>query len=59
MRMNFAVYITLMLSLSTGVALGTEPGFVSLLDGKNFTGWKHSGNWIIEDGAFYRKASGG
>ncbi len=59
MRTKFAVCITLMLSLSTGVALSTEPVFVSLFDGKSFTGWKHSGNWIIEDGAFYRKASGG
>ena len=57
--MNFAVHITLLLSVSTGITLCTEPGFVSLFDGKSFTGWKHSGNWIIEDGAFYRKASGG
>ena len=34
-------------------------GFVSLFDGKTFEGWKHTGNWVIEEGAFYRNASGG
>ena len=34
-------------------------GFVSLFDGKTFAGWEHAGNWVIEDGAFYRKAKGG
>ena len=29
-------------------------GFVSLFDGKSFAGWKHGGNWQIEDGAFAR-----
>lgn len=24
-----------------------------------FEGWKQSGNWVIEEGAFYRKAKGG
>lgn len=37
----------------------TEPGFTSLFDGKTFTGWTHTGNWIIEDGAFYRNDKGG
>ncbi|MBL9158561.1 MAG: DUF1080 domain-containing protein [Verrucomicrobiales bacterium] len=36
-----------------------EPGFSSLYDGETFAGWEHSGNWVIEDGAFYRKAKGG
>lgn len=36
-----------------------EPGFTSLFDGETFTGWEQSGNWVIEEGAFYRKAKGG
>lgn len=36
-----------------------EPGFTSLFDGKTFEGWEHGGNWVIEDGAFYRKEKGG
>ena len=34
-------------------------GFVSLSDGKTFDGWDQSGNWVIEEGAFYRKSRGG
>ena len=34
-------------------------GFVALSDGKSFDGWEQSGNWVIEDGAFYRKSRGG
>ena len=34
-------------------------GFVSLFDGETFSGWEQSGNWVIEDGALYRKAKGG
>ena len=37
-------------------AADSEEGFVSLMDGKTFTGWKqateHSSTWKIEDGAF-------
>ncbi len=33
--------------------------FVELFDGKTFAGWEQDGNWIIEDGAFYRKEKGG
>jgi len=29
-------------------------GFVALSDGKTFDGWKHPGNWEIQDGAFAR-----
>ncbi|WP_166823406.1 family 16 glycoside hydrolase [Thalassoroseus pseudoceratinae] len=36
-----------------------ESDFTSLFDGKTFDGWDHSGNWVIEDGAFYRKSRGG
>ncbi len=34
---------------------GTD-GFESLFDGRTFTGWEQKGNWVIEDGAFFRKA---
>ena len=37
----------------------TDDGFTSLFDGKTFAGWEHGGNWVIEDGAFYRKEKGG
>jgi hypothetical protein len=33
--------------------------FTSLFDGETFAGWEHEGNWVIEDGAFYRKETGG
>jgi hypothetical protein len=34
-------------------------GFVALGDGKSFTGWKQSGNWVIQEGAFARVRPGG
>ncbi len=34
-------------------------GFVELSDGKTFKGWKHNGNWEIQDGAFACVRSGG
>ena len=42
--------------------LGAEEkrlGFESLFDGRTFTGWEHKGNWVIEDGALFRKDKGG
>lgn len=39
--------------------IGAGPVFENLFDGKSFNGWEQSGNWVIEDGAFYRKAKGG
>jgi hypothetical protein len=36
-----------------------EKGFESLFDGRTFTGWEQKGNWVIEDGALYRRDSGG
>lgn len=37
----------------------SEGGFEALFDGRTFNGWEQKGNWVIEDGAFYRKAKGG
>ena len=36
-----------------------ESAFTPIFDGKTFDGWEQSGNWAIEDGAFYRKSRGG
>lgn len=36
-----------------------ELGFVPLHDGKTFDGWKHNGNWEIQDGTFARVRRGG
>ncbi|MGB0581307.1 MAG: 3-keto-disaccharide hydrolase [Limisphaerales bacterium] len=50
--------IALLLLFVVALTAG-EKEFVSLTDGKTFKGWKHSGNWVIKDGAFYRKKRGG
>jgi hypothetical protein len=36
-----------------------QQGFVALFDGVSFDGWKHGGNWEIQDGAFARVRKGG
>ena len=36
-----------------------EARFESLFDGGSFEGWEHSGNWTIDEGAFYRAKEGG
>ena len=41
------------------IAAEVEPGFTSLFDGETFAGWEHGGNWVVEDGAFFRKRRGG
>lgn len=49
--------------ISAGAGAGgvakAAANFETLFDGKTFTGWEHKGNWVIEDGAFFRKAKGG
>jgi hypothetical protein len=37
----------------------TRLGFEPLFDGKTLTGWEQKGNWVVEDGAMYRKDKGG
>ena len=49
--------LSLLALLSAASTLfATEPGFVSLSDGKTFKGWKmaneHTNTWTIQDGAF-------
>lgn len=46
-------------ALVSTAAAEPEPSFTTLFDGKSFEGWEHSGNWVVEDGAFYRKEKGG
>jgi hypothetical protein len=52
------------LSLTLGVAFGaSEPGFVSLFDGKTLTGWKLVGGqgpgYVVQDGKIVCPADGG
>jgi len=51
--------LTLLLSLTASMSLlaaDTEEGFISLMDGKTFAGWKKAvespGTWKVEDGVF-------
>ena len=37
----------------------SRQGFVDLFDGKTFDGWEQSGNWQIENAAFFRASDGG
>lgn len=34
-------------------------GFQSLFNGKDLTGWQHSGNWVVEEGVISRQGKGG
>ena len=34
-------------------------GFVALFNGQNLEGWKHGGNWRVEDGVVTREGKGG
>lgn len=36
-----------------------EVGFVTLFDGKSLDGWKHDGNWAVENGEIARVKKGG
>lgn len=36
-----------------------KQGFTSLFDGKSFKGWKHNGNWKVEDNVLTREGKGG
>ena len=57
MRMKFPLFLGALLLPLSAAALSPEEvrlGFVALSDGKTFDGWKHPGNWEIQDGAFAR-----
>ncbi|MFO7903074.1 MAG: 3-keto-disaccharide hydrolase [Planctomycetota bacterium] len=34
-------------------------GFQLLFDGRTDAGWKHNGNWVVEEGTLFRKERGG
>src|SRR6476660_6244695 len=59
MKLKFApslVLTSLLIAAGTLCAAESEDGFVSLMDGKTFNGWKmaqeNQSTWKIEDGAF-------
>lgn len=57
MYLKFVLALLTILSPLTAAPLDPAEvrlGFVALSDGKTFNGWKHSGNWEIQDGAFVR-----
>lgn len=43
----------------SGAGEAPESFFIPLHDGTTFEGWEQKGNWVVEDGAFYRKSGGG
>jgi hypothetical protein len=55
-RFLFASLSAIALGSLPLAAAGVEPGFISLFDGKTFSGWEKSlenpNTWSIEDGAF-------
>lgn len=58
-RLTPLVALVCLLTGFSSPSLALDPaeeklGFVTLSDGKTFDGWKQSGNWVIEDGAFAR-----
>ena len=36
-----------------------KDGFTMIFNGKDLSGWKHSGNWTVEDGVITRQGKGG
>ena len=52
-----------------GPAIGQDPnaltdaeeaaGFEVLFNGRDFEGWRQTGNWVIQDGAMLRAKQGG
>src|SRR4051812_38437555 len=55
------VYLVALFPVRAGALEPAEQqlGFVPLGDGRSFSGWKQSGNWVIQDGAFARVRPGG
>lgn len=40
-------------------SFASEKGFQKIFNGKNLAGWKHSGNWKVENGVITRSGKGG
>lgn len=57
MKLFASLVVSALLGPLSAIALDPAEerlGFVALHDGKTFDGWKHPGNWEIQDGAFAR-----
>jgi hypothetical protein len=56
MKHTFSVLLSVILAASAAWAADSEEGFVALMDGKSFTGWKtareNAATWKLENGAF-------
>ena len=52
-----AAFALIALAFETGLAQKTD--FRELFDGSTLDGWKHKGNWRIEDGTLTRSGKGG
>lgn len=55
--LSFAAFFVTSIGLIAADPVGTE--FQSIFDGSSLDGWKHAGNWFIEDGILTRKGKGG
>jgi hypothetical protein len=58
-RDYFLCMVAFLGCLSSRPASALDPseerlGFVAIADGRSFHGWKHDGNWVIQDEAFAR-----
>lgn len=56
--MKALIFLILPLCLASSL-LAAEPGFTSIFDGQSLDGWKHDGNWAVEDGAIARVKKSG
>lgn len=55
-----ATLTTAVLADSPAISGKEKPaGFEELFNGENLEGWKHSGNWVAEDGVITRQGKGG
>lgn len=57
-KLSACVSIVLTALIATNQA-EDESGFTALFNGKDLTGWKHNGNWKVEDGVITREGKGG
>ena len=55
---SFAVILFLQPGLATP-SHADDPKFQTLFDGSTLDGWKHGGNWDVQDGVITRTGKGG
>jgi len=55
--LGLVTIFALSVPLTAADPVGTD--FQTIFDGKSLDGWKHAGNWFIEDGILTRKGQGG